>query len=546
MPITVKCGDPAFDDLPVACAEWLRESRLEIALDGGAAWRGDLSCAQLPGAGDMVLRGYKNSAAPIIDLNDNAQANWSGAFFEADIASAFDAQLRAPRPDGSLFDRVRPFPNNEKPSDESFDDRLRNLRWERETLNVQSESWAVLATFRAWQTNGDKAHLLRRLPVLERALEYSMQHADRWSNELELPKRAFTIDAFPLEFGARSSTRIDEKSTKWCVYAGDAARLFQACEKLAQLFGAVGQASDEAHWRERAAHLEAQINSVGWNGSFYTHQIHLDAVRVRGVDEARQLAACNAFLMNSGVAGQEQCASILREYLRRRELNLETSFCEWWGVQPPFPTESFGVEMGVGANGGLWPFVGGELARAALAHGHESYGVETLRRFHDLAIKTRRLWPCYSSDGTPQRQIEYSNFKVATTSHDATAASSFLRALVEGVCGVRDEDALFSNVTLAPRWPATGQATAEVEVSYAANPAYVNYRWALDGGRMTLDYESKARHVAFDLLLPRGNLPERVALNGRTHEYTLATVEKSKYVRFETDKKRGTVAITLK
>ncbi len=541
MPVTVRCGDPAFDDLPVACEEWLRASSLVIALSGS-----DFPASGLPGARDSILRGYQTSATALINLNDHAQALWGGAFFQTDVSSAVDAQLRAPRPDGSLFDRVRPLPCDEISSHESFDDLLRNIRWEREELQAQSESWAVLAIYRVWQATGDKNALLARLPILERALEYARHHPQRWSSELELPKRAFTLDAWPLEFGREPSTRTFDEHTKWCVHAGDACRLFQACQALAQMFGAVGQASDQEKWRERATHLEAQLNSVGWNGNFYSHQIHLDAVRVRGVDEARQLAACNAWAINSGLASHEQCTSILREYMRRRELNLEKSFCEWWSIQPPFSAESFGVEPGNGANGGIWPVVGGEVARAALAHGHESYGVETLRRFHDLALKTRRLWPCYALDGTPQRQVEYSNRSVATTSHDAVAASAFLRALVEGVCGVRDDDALFSSITLAPRWPATGQASAEVEVSYAGNAAYVTYRWALDGGRMTLDYESKAKHIAFDLMLPRGNLPERVALNGRTHEYALVPVEKSKYVRFETDKKRGTVAITLK
>lgn len=546
MPVTVRCGDPAFDDLPVAAEEWLRASLLCVALDGSGLTR-----THLPGAGDSVVRGYSNTSAPLIDLNDHAQALWGGAFFEADCSSATDAQLRAPRPDGSLFDTLRPLPSADQPLWDSFDDRLRNIRWEREPLQTQSESWAVLAAHRAWQMSGDKHALLSRLPVLERAIEYSFHHPQRWSSELELPKRAFTLDSWPIEFGresnAPSSTRLAfDGSTKWCVHAGDACRLFGACRALSQLFGAVGQVSDQERWRERATHLEAQLNSVGWNGSFYSHQIHLDAVRLRGVDEARQLAACNASAMNSGLASQEQCASILREYMRRRELNLETSFCEWWSIQPPFPMESFGVAPAQSANGGVWPVIGGELARAALTHGQESYGVETLRRFGDLSVKSRRVWPWYDVEGAPGRSIEYSNRTFATTSHDPAAASAFLRALVEGLCGVRDEEALFSSITLAPRWPATGQATAEVEVSYAGNPAYVSYRWALDGGRMTLDYESKAKHVAFDLLLPRGNLPERVALNGRTHEYALVPVEKSKYVRFETDKKRGAVAITLK
>lgn len=526
MPIRISCGDPVFDLLPEVFGEWWAQSSLVLA--GGA----------------REIRGAKSDKRARIDLREYSMSLWGGAFFENDLKSALDAVSSSPLPDGSLFDCVEPLPQvlDSVSHLHTFDDALRQLRLSREPLNADSESCVVSAFFRAWQTDGDNHWLLKNLPVLQRAIEYSMAHPSRWSSALELPQRDFTLDRWPHVWG---ETR-DFTHNNWSpipqfpvVHAGDAARLYVACAQLAQLCAAVGQASDEEKWRERASHLQAQLNSVGWNGQFYTHAIHLQPLRVRGVDEARQLAACNVFTMNSGIAEAEQCASILREYQRRRELNLENSFCEWWSLQPPFPAEHFGVEKNHAANGGIWPLVGGELARAALRNGFESYGVETLRRYHELAVAPRRSFACYGLDGAPHK-IEYS------MSHDVVGASAMLRALIEGVCGIIDNGAIFSDITLAPRWPATGHTSAEVEVSYAAHPNDVSYRWSLDGGRMTLDYESKSKHVAFDILLPRGNTPERVAFNGRTHEYSLVTIEKSKYVRFETDKKRGAVAITLK
>ena len=522
MPIRVQCGDPVFDTLPDAFAEWWSQAALTMAL------------------GAQIVRGARSDKRARVDAREYSMSAWGGAFYESDVRSALDVFLSSPLPDGSLFGSFEALPTEEIAPPQSFDDHLRHLRLAREPLNSDNESCVVVAAHRAWQATDDTAWLVARLPTLQRAIEYSISHPQRWSSELELPRREFTLDRWPIRFGeTKTSSSFNFEQDFPCVHAGDAARLHQACALLAKLCEAVGQASEAERWRERASHLQAQLNSVGWNGTFYTHQIHLQSLRVRGVDESRQLAACNAFAMNSGVADVEQCASILREYLRRRELNLETSFCEWWSLQPPFPDESFGVAKNTGANGGAWPLVGGELARAALANGQESYGVETLRRYHELAVATRRSWACYNLDGQPQRS-EYS------MSHDVVGASAMLRALIEGVCGVVDHGAIWSNITLAPRWPATGQTSAEVEISYASNPNDVTYRWALDGGRMTLDYETKAKNVAFDLMLPRGNTPERVALNGRTHEYALVTIEKSKYVRFSTDKKRGAVAITLK
>jgi hypothetical protein len=515
-----------------------------------------------------VVRGYRAGRASTVSLREHARALSSGVYLHGDVTSALDVFFRAPLPDGSLFDTFAALPEaaspegiapadaQSLPSPLHFDDLIRRLRLWRQLLHADSESFAVRAAFRVWQATGNKLWLQSHLPVLSRALSHLWRHPHRWSGELDLPKRAFTLDAWPVEFcaspeqvatgDAQASTRLGPH-TKWCVHPGDAAHVARACRDLALMHAAVGNESDAAQWRERAEHLEAQINSVGWNGQFYTHQIHLSPVRVRGVDEARQLAACNAFAMNAGVANQEQCAAILKEYARRRELSLETSFSEWWSVQPPFPEAAFGVAPGNGANGGLWPLVGGELALAALKHGSENYGVETLRRYFDLAVKPRRNFAWYAPDGNvPREDGARLDSEYSQAPYDPSGAAAMLRALVEGVCGVRDDGVLFDRIHLAPRWPATGQAAAEVEVSYASNPAYISYRWALDGGRMTLDWDCKAKHIDLHILLPRGNTPERVALNGRTHPYGLVSIEKSKYVDLSTEKKRGTVAITLK
>ncbi len=219
----------------------------------------------------------------------------------------------------------------------------------------------VRAAHRVWQATGDNLWLQGHLPVFERALDQLWRHPHRWSGELDLPKRPFTLDAWPVEYqeagdrrqeaGDKSGSPIHHSCSSLIIrrcgacipatrrsFMPPAAR-WPRCSKRR----AGGGRSDATRWNERAEHIQAQINSVGWNGQFYTHQLHVSPVRVRGVDESRQLAAGNASAMNAGLASHEQCAAILKEYQRRRELQLETSFCEWWSVQPPFPEAAFGV-----------------------------------------------------------------------------------------------------------------------------------------------------------------------------------------------------------
>jgi hypothetical protein len=518
-----------FDALPSAFALWLENANLSLI------------------AGSRNVQGYRDTAVPSLTLSTQEATLYGAAFFDNNIQSATDVWLRAARPDGSLYDRLSPLNRKIALSgeNENFDDLIRSLRFERNVLLADNESRAVSAAHRVWQATGDDAWLREHFPVLESALEYLMAHPHRWSTELELPKRAFTLDSWSVPFKNSKKDHAEQAVGEgmWCVHPGDAARLHKACILMARMADTLKLIGTQ--WAERAAHIKAQLNTVGWNGQFYTHQIHLDGVRVRGVDESRQLAACNAIVLNSGLASREQCVAVLKEYQRRRELYSDSSFCEWWSIQPPFPQVAFDLTPGQSANGALWPSVGGELAQAAFESGFESYGVEILRRYHDLAVAPRRSFACYAPDGTPQREPDI-GLPLGSTSYDVAGASAMLRALVEGVCGVRDDDRAFGKVILAPRWPATGAATAGVEISYAASSAYVSYRWALEGGRMTLDWDCKARGVKLHIMLPRGNTPERVALNGRTHPYALISIEKTKYVAFETDRKRGTVAITLK
>ena len=539
MAIAVRCGDPVFDALPEAVREWLEAADLTVAL------------------GDETLRGFRSGRSARLDLRDHAAALDAAIYFQSDVKSALDVFLRAPLPDNSFYSALAPLgpADQNLPADAAstrgsfqvFNDLTRNLTLWRDPLQNDLESRVVLAAHRVFQATGDVVWLRERLPILQRALDSVWRHPRRWSDGLELPQRDFTLDSWPIPYASETPL--------WCVHPGDAARLHAACRALEKLIAACNE-KPLAPWDERATHLEAQLNSIGWNGTFYAHQIHLSPLRLRGVDESRQLAACNVAAMLSGVASHEQCVSILREYSRRRELQIEKSLNEWWSVQPPFPEAAFGIAPGDGPNGACFPQVGGALALAALHHGFESYGIDTLRRFHDLAVKPRRCFAWYGLDGTPARrdatlsEREYSRDYVAwreASPHDVSGAAAMLRALIEGVCGVRDDDASLKKIELAPRWAATGQTSAEVEVSYAAQPAsYVSYRWALDGGRLTLDWDCQAKHVALRVLLPRGNTPERVALNGRTHAYELQSVEKSKYVALHCEKKRGTLAITLK
>jgi len=548
MPIRIRSGDPAFDALPEAVAAWLEAAAITLP------------------AGVTPIRGYRAGSAPTVALREHSAALEAGVYFDHNVTSALDVFLQSTMPDGALYDLFRPLvplnpPNKAAgaeareaarptapagqpfcpPSRLCFDDLIRGLHFERPDAVPGSESHAVLAAHRVWQATGNDEWLLTHLPALERGLDTLFCHPHRWSAEMQLPKRPFTLDHWPVTWAdPRRRNAPPGPHTKWCLHPGDAAQLFAACNCLAGMWVHFNIEDKTTRWRERAVRLQERLAATAWQGQYFNHQVHLAPVALENFDETAQLAACNAYLMNTGIATQQQCASILQEYSVKRA----NGGLEWWSVEPSFPEEVFDVPPGHGPNGGLWPQVGGELALAALTHGFEAYGANILRRYHELAVKLRRSHSWYLPDGAPGRGRD--GLPHGASANDAAGAAAMLHALVAGVCGIRDNGKLLDRITLAPRWPATGQFAAEVEISYAATPSYFSYRWALDGNRMTLDYEGKASQVDLQLMLPRGNTPERVALNGKTHPYSLVTIEKSRYVHLQSDRKRGTVAIMLK
>jgi hypothetical protein len=253
---------------------------------------------------------------------------------------------------------------------------------------------------------------------------------------------------------------------------------------------------------------------------------------IPGVDEREQLSLSNPMDINRGLATHRMAVSILEEYRRRGASG--ASFAEWYSIDPPFPDGIFGEEKivaGAYCNGGIMPLVGGELARAALEHGYEAYGVEQLRKYAALTASDETyLW--YFPDGR-HSTVETSTSPEATPT-DGWGSSAMLYALAEGLAGVVDGDVMFRRVHLSPRWSAAGRDLAEVALSYAASGASFEYTYGHDsrGKKIALHVCGEA-DVRLHLLLPAGARPRDVRWNNRPLRFTTSRVEASRYLDAE-------------
>ena len=263
------------------------------------------------------------------------------------------------------------------------------------------------------------------------------------------------------------------------------------------------------------------------------------------MDESRQLSLSNAIALNRGVLRARQARAIVDEYYRRF-LARGAAFAEWYSIDPPFPSGSFGMAAGKGeqpgeyVNGGLMPLVGGELARGAFRVGAERYGFDILSRYRFLIGDTDASYLWYYPAGNPGKSGP------ETLPSDGWGASAMLAALLEGAAGIEDQGARYQDVRLSPRWPAADDVSAaRVVARYAASDGYVAYRWRRAAGSLTLDFTGSGTRATLRLLLPEAiSQVALVTLDGQPQPIKIDQVFGSRYVVVQAEQGSGRVEVT--
>lgn len=508
--VVIRTGVPALDDLPGMIASFLRADILEMNPDG------------------ETVSGFRSPDARSLWIRDHSDMLRTGRYFHPDATSAVQHFADTQSAQGRIFDYVSTFPEKLPSERENW------TKYVRVPVESDVEYRFVKGAFLAWQACGDDAWIKALLPSMEKALEYILGHDWYWDPSTRLVKRAYTIDTWDFAYTAGSHEwlqfQIDE-NTFWGIMHGDNSGYYEAFSILAFLFDRFGDAQRGRLWRDRARDLRERMNTVCWNGRFYTHFEKLGPVEIPGVDESSQLSLSNPMAINRGAATHEMAVSIIEEYRRRRSMT--GAFAEWYSIEPPFPDGVFGDEKlvaGAYVNGGIMPLVGGELAKAALDHGFEVYGVDILRRYHALISEKGESYLWYFPDGTPA-SVETSTSPEAQST-DGWGSSAMLYALVSGLAGIEDMGKGFDAARLSPRWPAAGVEAAEIQVGYESSGAGFGYSYHCGPGGIELGIETTRSDVTFHVLLPPGKMPRSVTVDGTGTAFETSRVRESGYLDF--------------
>ena len=520
---TLRTGNAALDALVPRVKDFLAHDVSEYVMFG------------------RPVRGYRSPDTPAIWIRDHSDILRGAKYWERDMTSAVDHFAEMQSEAGWLFDYFTMTPEKVPCEKENW------AKYVRVPVEADVEYRFIRAVYLAWQATGDDRWMRRMIPHMEKALRYVLTDPWRWDRRHRLVKRAYTIDTWDFDYTAGRSAwlnfRVDEQ-THWGIMHGDSSGYYEAFCLLAAMQARAGNSGAAARWRRFAAAFRARANRASFNGTFYRHRVHLAGEEIPGVDAAAQLTISNPAAINRGLATHAMAVSIIDEYRRR---GAERRFAaDWFSVDPPFPAGVFGeakLVPGSYCNGGLMPLVGGDLARAALDHGREAYGVAQLMRYEELTRGNETyLW--YFPDGRPST-IETSTSPDASPT-DGWGSSAMLAALLEGLGGVVDASSLFRHVRLSPRWVAAGCDDVALEVAYAASGAGLSYRYAHDASarKVALDMRGNS-DVSLHLLLPPGARAREARVQGRRVPVRAVRVEESPYadIRFAL-KGRASITIT--
>ena len=473
-----------------------------------------------------TIRGYRSPDNPLLWLRDHVYQGRGFRYFENDLTSALDAFRDAQLPDGSLPD-VLDYPE-------------RFVTAFRKEVESDLEFLYVQGVYEAWQATGDDNWLQSHLASMRRALSYITSDPLRWDATRGLVRRPYTIDMWDFSYGPTTISPDGKPAprhwidadTIWGTFHGDNTGLAYALELMARIETQLGEPDRAAAWREQRRALMDRLNQLSWNGSFFTHFVPEDPnVRPAGVDPLSQLSLSNAYALNRELLDLRQGRAIVEAYYARRAF--DRAFAEWYAIDPPFPTGSFGMAGGKGenpgeyTNGGIMPLVGGELARGAFRFGAESYGFDILRRYAALTRLTGASYLWYYPDGRPG--IQGPN----TIPTDGWGAGAMIGALLEGAAGFSGYGSRFAELQLSPRWSAeAGFREVRATVRYAASDGYAAYHWRREPTTLRLSLTSSAAETTLRMLLPAEAVaqPLQVTLDGKPVSAQIELLLNSSYL----------------
>ena len=349
-------------------------------------------------------------------LRDHVNILKGKKYYSADLKDIIDLYAENQHESGMIYDLYMPMSRGvfqERFHNHEFINILEEERhfFQRVPVENDVEFWFVQGLFATWQATGDDEWMMKWLPNAVKALEYNMKSEYVWSEKYQLLKRGFTLDTWdfqpPSDVAPTGGDVMDviPGKTNFGIMHGDNTGFAHSCRLLSKMLQYAGDKKKAEQWQNTADQILKRLDEVSWSGDYYYHFVPEDSGYKRPaiVDMSKQVSLSNAYAMNRGIE-HDKVVKILETYQRIKKEMPESAPGEFYSIYPPFP-ELFGKHLNPWhyVNGGVFPFIAGEIAKGAFNHGYEDYGKDILFRVKNLLEDNNGEFPYYWIGKIPER-----------------------------------------------------------------------------------------------------------------------------------------------
>jgi len=508
-------GDIALDGLQDLLRPTLEANRKEFTGRTGAV--------KAFGAGAHYPQVWLRDSATLVPL---ARYHYPAEY----LTSWLEEHLANQAPDGGLDDWIAAGPVSEFVRDaprarQVFRAGAATLTADKNTVEADQESSAVLGVCQAFAITGDRAWLRKRiggLPILVRvadALHFLL--TKRFDARLGLVTSGYSAD-----WGDVSPVHADQQA----IYLDHAtprvgglytnSMFAMAADCLGGLHAAVDDDRVEL-WRGRAREIEEEVNRHLWQEGRGFYRMHEPLVRTGLPDDAGIFpAGGNAVALLSGIADSARARRILATAeARRRRFAVSTIAGT---LLPPYRAGLFRHpamrEPWTYQNGGQWDWFGARLVLAAFRRGESNLARRWLGELARKAQRNGGLYEWHTREGEGRGSRTY-----------AGSAGALAAAVFEGLFGVSlSADELSLTVHL-------GAEPGRIHLYQPATDTFVSYRYQPSERALVLDYDSNhPQRGRVGLLVPSGRRVLRMALDGKPVPLRTRIVGRDLYVVADT------------
>jgi hypothetical protein len=476
-------------------------------------------------------------------IRDHVHVTKAMKYIHPDLSSFIEFYLENQTREGIFFDYYFYFSEGLVERMTLFDQRYWKIfprdrvHMHRLPVEADLEYLLVEGVYAVWQSTGDREFIRKWIPSLVKGMQYSMQDPLRWSKKHQLVKRGYTLDTWdfmqlPVSREEYSHMGKDiqkgifdiDENTPMGIMHGDNSGMYAASVQLSEMYKALGNETESEAWKHQAEIFRIRTNALCWNGKYYAHFIEDDPQPpYLKMDQQNTLSLSNPYDINRGLPTEAMAQSIIKTYFDLKVTGKTNSFAEWYGIHPAVEPHFADYKPGSYMNGGVNTIVGGELAKAALQHGYESYGVDILKRMMELIRKNNNNLPvAYTPQGKVDEGIP-----------DNWGQAAVYSALIEGLAGVVDKGVQFDDVEISPRWLAAGKDKASVDVVYGPTKKFLHYEYIHDSGNQSVDLNIRGVYqTTVRILLPAKTQVVGVSVNGRSYNtFHHEKINESNYIK---------------